>query len=159
MRKMSSTFLFSSSTNWALDGQIILIWTILVGFLEKMRIKIICFWNFLTFFFPKSLNQWKQFPLFFFPGVPIEHIIGKLEVTPADRIRHMVDWKPPDPKQVGPCGGFSAQYLCMCDYYGLPFREEVAWDVDTIYFSHDSHELCLQDFEHLDHRDLTCISK
>ena len=80
-------------------------------------------------------------------------------MTPADRIRHMVDWKPPDPKQVGPCGGFSAQYLCMCDYYGLPFREEVAWDVDTIYFSHDSHELCLQDFEHLDHRDLTCISK
>jgi hypothetical protein len=92
-----------------------------------------------------------------FPGVPIEHIIGKLDVTPADRIRHIIDWKPPDPKDVGPCGGFSAQYLCMCDYYGLPFREEVAWDVDTIYFSHDSHELCLQDFEHLDHRDLTCI--
>ena len=96
---------------------------------------------------------------FLFSGVPIEHIIGKLDVTPADRIRHIIDWKPPDPKDVGPCGGFSAQYLCMCDYYGLPFREEVAWDVDTIYFSHDSHELCLQDFEHLDHRDLTCISK
>ena len=25
------------------------------------------------------------------------------------------------------------------------------------YFSHDSHEMCLQDFEHLDHRDLLCI--
>ena len=94
-----------------------------------------------------------------FPGVPLEHIIGKLEVTPADRIRHIIDWTPPDPKDVGPCGGFSAQYLCMCDYYSMPFREEVAWDVDTIYFSHDSHELCLQDFEHLDHRDLICISK
>ncbi len=35
--------------------------------------------------------------------------------------------------------------------------QEVAWDVDTIYFSHDSHEMCLQDFEHLDHRDLICI--
>lgn len=92
-------------------------------------------------------------------GVPLEHIIGKLDVTPGDRIRHIVEWKPPDPKDVGPCGGFSAQYLCMCDYYSLPFREEVAWDVDTIYFSHDSHELCLQDFEHLDHRDLTCISE
>ncbi len=94
-----------------------------------------------------------------FPGVPLEHIIGKLDVTPADRIKHIVEWKPPDPKEIGPCGGFSAQYFCMCDYYSLPFREEVAWDVDTIYFSHDTHELCLQDFEHLDHRDLMCISK
>ena len=39
----------------------------------------------------------------------------------------------------------------------LYFREEVAWDVDTIYFSHDTHELCLADFEHLDQRDLICI--
>merc|ERR1719189_575035 len=45
----------------------------------------------------------------------------------------------------------------MCDYYSLPYREEVAWDVDTIYYSHDSHELCLTDFEHLDQRDLICI--
>ena len=80
-------------------------------------------------------------------------------MTPADRVKHIVDWKPPDLKEIGPCGGFSTQYLCMCEYYSLPFREEVAWDVDTIYYSHDSHELCLQDFEHLDHRDLTCISK
>jgi hypothetical protein len=34
---------------------------------------------------------------------------------------------------------------------------QVAWDVDTIYFSHDSHELALADFEHLDQRDLICI--
>ena len=26
-----------------------------------------------------------------------------------------------------PCGNFSRQYACMCDYYGLPYREEVAW--------------------------------
>ena len=29
--------------------------------------------------------------------------------------------------------------------------------MDTIYFSHDSHELCLTDFEHLEQRDLICI--
>ena len=29
--------------------------------------------------------------------------------------------------------------------------------MDTIYFSHDSHELALADFEHLDQRDLICI--
>ena len=62
-----------------------------------------------------------------------------------------------DPKLIGPCGGFSAQYASMCDYYSLPFREEVAWDVDTIYFSHDSREMNLQDFEHLDTRDVACI--
>lgn len=92
-----------------------------------------------------------------FPGVPVEHILGPVEALPPERVRHFVEWKPPDTKEVGPCGGFSSQYLAMCDFYALPFREEVAWDVDTIYFSHDSHELCLQDFEHLDHRDLICI--
>ena len=39
----------------------------------------------------------------------------------------------------------------------LCFREEVAWDVDNIYFSHDTRELALADFEHLDQRDLICI--
>ena len=34
---------------------------------------------------------------------------------------------------------------------------QVAWDVDTIYFSHDTRELALTDFEHLDQRDLICI--
>ena len=38
----------------------------------------------------------------------------------------------------------------MCDYYNQPVQEEVAWDIDTIYLSQDSHELCLQDFDHLD---------
>ena len=85
--------------------------------------------------------------------------------------------KPLDFKDMGPCGGFSTQYACYCDYYNMPyrscqhsrsperldfiktfcFREEVAWDVDTIYFSHDTHELSLADFEHLDQRDLICI--
>lgn len=73
-----------------------------------------------------------------------------------------------------PCGNFSRQYACMCDYYGLPYREEVAWvqffiliflaislvkmffisffiqDVDTIYMAHNSKELNLRDFDHLD---------
>lgn len=88
-----------------------------------------------------------------FPGVPVEHVIGKVDVIPPERVKkHHVD-----EKSVGPCGGFTAQYSCMCDYYNLPFREEVSWDVDTIYFSHDTREMCLQDFEHLDQRDLICI--
>ena len=91
-----------------------------------------------------------------YPGVPVDHVLGKIDLS-SSAIQDAIKWKPPDPKDLGPCGGFSAQYASVCDYYSLPFREEVAWDVDTIYFSHDSKELCLQDFEHLDHRDLVCI--
>ena len=69
----------------------------------------------------------------------------------------MLEMKPLDFKDMGPCGGFSSQYACYCDYYNMPYREEVAWDVDTIYYSHDTHELALADFEHLEQRDLMCI--
>ncbi|CAB4069517.1 LRRC16 [Lepeophtheirus salmonis] len=73
-----------------------------------------------------------------FPGVPVEHVLGPILLSPSDRLRDTLEFKPPDPQ----------------DSWTL---EEVAWDVDTIYFSHDSRELRLQDFEHLDHRDLVCI--
>ena len=72
-------------------------------------------------------------------------------------VREALTWRQPEPKEVGPCGGFSSQYASVCDFNQVTFREEVAWDVDTIYFSHDSHEMCLQDFDHLEHRDLVCI--
>eukprot|EP00090_Calanus_glacialis_P000689 TRINITY_DN10463_c0_g1_i2.p1 TRINITY_DN10463_c0_g1~~TRINITY_DN10463_c0_g1_i2.p1 ORF type:complete len:1522 (-),score=274.97 TRINITY_DN10463_c0_g1_i2:738-5303(-) len=92
-----------------------------------------------------------------FPGVMLSHVIPKVDVVPVKRIQSVLEMKPLDFKDMGPCGGFSTQYACYCDYYNMPYREEVAWDVDTIYFSHDSHELCLADFEHLDQRDLNCI--
>jgi len=92
-----------------------------------------------------------------FPGVLLTHILPKIEVVPMKRIQGVLEMKPLEFKDMGPCGGFSAQYSAYCDLYGLPYREEVAWDVDTIYFSHDSHELALADFEHLDHKDLICI--
>ena len=80
-----------------------------------------------------------------------------MEVVPVKRIQAVLEMKPLDFKDMGPCGGFSTQYACYCDYYNMPYREEVAWDVDTIYFSHDTRELALTDFEHLDQRDLICI--
>ncbi|ROT84834.1 Leucine-rich repeat-containing protein 16A [Penaeus vannamei] len=45
----------------------------------------------------------------------------------------------------------------MCDYHALPYREEVAWDVDTIYLSHDTRELYLHDFDYLEQKDLIPI--
>ncbi|GLH15724.1 Leucine-rich repeat-containing protein 16A [Gryllus bimaculatus] len=96
-----------------------------------------------------------------FPSVPLMHIIRKVDVQPAMRLQQLVGDMPvregDNHGPCGPCGGFSTQYACMCDYHGMPYREEVSWDVDTIYLSHDTRELCLRDFDHLDPKDLVPI--
>uniref|UniRef100_A0A8C6W5Z0 Capping protein, Arp2/3 and myosin-I linker protein 2 n=1 Tax=Nannospalax galili TaxID=1026970 RepID=A0A8C6W5Z0_NANGA len=53
-----------------------------------------------------------------------------------------------------PCGGFLEAYEALCDYNGFPFREEIQWDVDTIYHRQGSRHFCLGDFSHLGSRDL-----
>ncbi|XP_030043616.1 capping protein, Arp2/3 and myosin-I linker protein 3 isoform X2 [Microcaecilia unicolor] len=55
------------------------------------------------------------------------------------------------------CGGFSETYAALCDYNGMCCREEVQWDVDTIYHSQDNREFNLLDFSHLEGRDLAVI--
>lgn len=95
-----------------------------------------------------------------FPTVPLQHIIRKVEVLPSKRIQQLFDaelGRGHDGRGLGPCGGFSTQYACMCDYHAMPYREEVSWDVDTIYLSHDTRELCLRDFDHLDPKDIVPI--
>ena len=49
----------------------------------------------------------------------------QIEVVPMKRIQTVLEMKPLEFKDMGPCGGFSAQYAAYCDLYGLPFREEV----------------------------------
>ncbi|KAK6185442.1 hypothetical protein SNE40_007675 [Patella caerulea] len=93
-----------------------------------------------------------------FPTFPLERIILKIDVQPVERLKTMYDMmKDIESKELGPCGGFTMMYACMCDYHSLPYREEVAWDVDTIYLSQDSRELCLRDFDHLNLKDLIPI--
>ncbi|XP_070701544.1 capping protein, Arp2/3 and myosin-I linker protein 3 [Pempheris klunzingeri] len=60
-----------------------------------------------------------------------------------------------DPQKM--CGGFSETYAALCDYNGIGCKEEVQWDVDTIYHSQDNREFNLLDFSHLDSRDLAVI--
>ncbi|XP_044054279.1 capping protein, Arp2/3 and myosin-I linker protein 3-like isoform X1 [Siniperca chuatsi] len=55
------------------------------------------------------------------------------------------------------CGGFSETYSALCDYNGISCKEEVQWDVDTIYHSQDNREFNLLDFSHLEGRDLAVI--
>uniref|UniRef100_A0A8C6P1T6 CARMIL C-terminal domain-containing protein n=1 Tax=Nothobranchius furzeri TaxID=105023 RepID=A0A8C6P1T6_NOTFU len=54
-------------------------------------------------------------------------------------------------------GGFSETYAALCDYNGISCKEEVQWDVDTIYHSQDNREFNLLDFSHLEGRDLAVI--
>uniref|UniRef100_A0A3B4H6J2 Leucine-rich repeat-containing protein 16A-like n=1 Tax=Pundamilia nyererei TaxID=303518 RepID=A0A3B4H6J2_9CICH len=88
-------------------------------------------------------------------GVPM---MRKLNLKPADRLAALqAIWDEQASADLGPCGGFSHQYWCVCDYLRQPYREEVQWDVDTIYLTQDTKELNLQDFVHLDNKDLIPI--
>ncbi|XP_059224698.1 F-actin-uncapping protein LRRC16A isoform X8 [Stomoxys calcitrans] len=83
---------------------------------------------------------------------------SKIDIQPPERETiFSEEFRPSDPRNIGPCGGFSTQYACMCDFHGVPYREEVAWDIDTIYLSHDTRILNLRDFDHLEPKDLMAI--
>ncbi|TWW65889.1 F-actin-uncapping protein LRRC16A [Takifugu flavidus] len=91
-------------------------------------------------------------------GSPVK-LMKKLSLKPPDRTAALQAlWEEQGPADLGPCGGFSHQYRCVCDFLGIPYREEVQWDVDTIYLTQDTRELNLQDFIHLENRDLVAIT-
>ncbi|XP_043088842.1 F-actin-uncapping protein LRRC16A [Puntigrus tetrazona] len=93
------------------------------------------------------------------PGLDPLRVIKKLLLKPVERITSLQTlWANHTPAEAGPCGGFSRLYWCVCDQMNVPCRDEVQWDVDTIYLSQDTRELCLQDFIHLDTRDLMAIT-
>jgi hypothetical protein len=93
-----------------------------------------------------------------FPKTPLNHIINRLQLPASrmTRLQEQVNAAPGSDSQ-GPCGGFSQQYRAMCDFHHLPFMEDVAWDVDSIYQSQDCRELLLGDFDHLDQKHLVPI--
>ncbi|XP_068179746.1 F-actin-uncapping protein LRRC16A-like [Antennarius striatus] len=92
------------------------------------------------------------------PGLPPSKVMKKLHMEPSDRLTSVQTlWENNKPVEPGPCGGFSQMYRCVCDWLGLPYKEEVQWDVDTIYLTQDTRELNLQDFSHLENRDLVAI--
>ncbi|XP_036907294.1 F-actin-uncapping protein LRRC16A isoform X2 [Sturnira hondurensis] len=93
-----------------------------------------------------------------FPGLSPVKLMKRVSMEPAERLASLQAWWDSQPvAEQGPCGGFSQMYAYVCDWLGFPYREEVQWDVDTIYLTQDTRELNLQDFSHLDHRDLIPI--
>ncbi|XP_036394867.1 F-actin-uncapping protein LRRC16A-like isoform X2 [Megalops cyprinoides] len=92
------------------------------------------------------------------PGLSPVKLMKKLVIEPLERMSNLQAlWENQSVAEPGPCGGFSQIYKCVCDWLGLPYREEVQWDVDTIYLTQDTRELNLQDFSHLENRDLVAI--
>uniref|UniRef100_A0A2K6FWQ3 Capping protein regulator and myosin 1 linker 1 n=1 Tax=Propithecus coquereli TaxID=379532 RepID=A0A2K6FWQ3_PROCO len=88
-----------------------------------------------------------------FPGLSPVRIMKRVSVEPSERLASLQAlWDSQTVAEQGPCGGFSQMYACACDWLGFSYREEVQWDVDTIYLTQDTRELNLQDFSHLDHR-------
>lgn len=57
-------------------------------------------------------------------------VVRRIEVSPVGRMENLsilIRGASSENELTIPCGNFSRQYACMCDYYGLPYREEVAW--------------------------------
>uniref|UniRef100_A0A915M698 Uncharacterized protein n=1 Tax=Meloidogyne javanica TaxID=6303 RepID=A0A915M698_MELJA len=52
-----------------------------------------------------------------------------------------------------PCHNFRRSYVAYCDWMEQPFRDEIIWDIERIYFFHGQHELDLNDFSHLSLKD------
>ncbi|CAK5086124.1 unnamed protein product [Meloidogyne enterolobii] len=52
-----------------------------------------------------------------------------------------------------PCYNFRRSYVAYCDWMEQPFRDEIIWDIERIYFFHGQHELDLNDFSHLSLKD------
>nr|XP_006811609.1 PREDICTED: uncharacterized protein LOC102804835 [Saccoglossus kowalevskii] len=90
-----------------------------------------------------------------FPNRQFEKLVITVNLEPIERKEKILTTLDSlEMEDLGPCGGFSSMYMCMCDYHHLPYREEITWDVDTIYLSQSSKHMCLNDFDHLDGRDL-----
>uniref|UniRef100_A0A2K6T7K2 Capping protein, Arp2/3 and myosin-I linker protein 2 n=1 Tax=Saimiri boliviensis boliviensis TaxID=39432 RepID=A0A2K6T7K2_SAIBB len=83
--------------------------------------------------------------------------LGKLfrRPTPASMLARLERSSPSESTDpCSPCGGFLETYEALCDYNGFPFREEIQWDVDTIYHRQGCRHFSLGDFSHLSSRDL-----
>lgn len=79
-----------------------------------------------------SLFQLKFTVFFIFSALTLNNhycwciSFSKVDIQPPERETIFSDeLRPSDPRNVGPCGGFSKQYACMCDYYSVPYR--LAW--------------------------------
>uniref|UniRef100_A0AAQ6A8L2 CARMIL C-terminal domain-containing protein n=1 Tax=Amphiprion ocellaris TaxID=80972 RepID=A0AAQ6A8L2_AMPOC len=88
------------------------------------------------------------------PGLPPSKVMKKVCMEPPDRLPSLQTlWENNKPAEPGPCGRNLDLNYCVI----LHFNAAVLCDVDTIYLTQDTRELNLQDFSHLENRDLVAI--
>ena len=52
----------------------------------------------------------------------------RVNLNPTNRLEKIDSKLATEKKQeLGPCGGFSYAYKCMCDYYGVTYLDDVQW--------------------------------
>lgn len=90
----------------------------------------------------------------YFPDIGVQ-LRSQLELVPASLYDEFVSI--PLDVVARPCHSFRRTYAAMCDFYDLPYREEVSWDVEKIYTINKLRNLRLDDFSHLLPRDLIPI--
>ncbi|GAM21013.1 hypothetical protein SAMD00019534_041880 [Acytostelium subglobosum LB1] len=59
-----------------------------------------------------------------FPGCP-DDARFRIEVKPTSRLAEL-------PTKDVPCGGFVETYSSLCNYFGIPVREDICWDMANI---------------------------
>ena len=66
--------------------------------------------------------------LYFHLYFSVNRRLIKVDISPVERQQRLMERvKQLSMQDAGPCGGFSRMYAAMCDYYSLPYLEEVAW--------------------------------
>lgn len=59
----------------------------------------------------------------------------QIDIQPSEREAIFSDeLRPSDPRNVGPCGGFSRQYACMCDFHGITYRYDYCYRLSNFSF-------------------------
>jgi Ran GTPase-activating protein (RanGAP) involved in mRNA processing and transport len=85
----------------------------------------------------------QQYQNLFF-GMP-KDLKFKLIVGPESRKQQIQNGIAPPDTDSG-CGGFVRTYRTLCDYYNIPCQENVAWDLENLFFNNDIKVFNLSEF-------------
>ncbi|ELR15193.1 myosinI binding protein, putative [Acanthamoeba castellanii str. Neff] len=69
----------------------------------------------------------------------------KLNVTPESRLRDVEG--PAQATLAKNCGGFSGTYQALCDFYGIPVRADICWDMDNLLPANHVKKFNMKEFE------------
>eukprot|EP01119_Soliformovum_irregulare_P002545 TRINITY_DN1278_c0_g1_i1.p1 TRINITY_DN1278_c0_g1~~TRINITY_DN1278_c0_g1_i1.p1 ORF type:complete len:952 (+),score=343.92 TRINITY_DN1278_c0_g1_i1:87-2942(+) len=74
-----------------------------------------------------------------FPGVPTTGRF-KMEVSPASRVKEVTPTEQP-------LGGFIPTYKAVCDYFEVPVRDDIIWDMENLFIPGNMKSFNLKEFE------------